>query len=120
MGTESTSTSDGNSFARQERSPLQAQIETPSNGSWEGPKDQGRSGGSTSYCRHVRVKATRQELWDIGICSERTFEMLLSGCAFEVIEVRENKGRKMIYLGSPFGEGAMVWVWETMTENVHK
>ena len=71
---------------------------------------------------HVKIKATREELHELGICSEPTFELLLSGRAFEVdkrVHVGgPNGSRVMVYLKNPEKPSHMIWVWENMTSEV--
>lgn len=71
---------------------------------------------------HVKIKATREELHELGIVSEDTFKLLLSGRAFEVdkrVTVGGvNGSRVMVYLRNPGRPEHMIWVWENLTEAV--
>jgi hypothetical protein len=58
---------------------------------------------------------TRADLFDIGVCSDVTFDFLLSGIIFKVKEIRlqRDQDRNMVYIDH---EGKYLWVWEDMIE----
>lgn len=72
-----------------------------------------------SNCLHVRVKATRKDLHNMGVCSEETFDLLLSGRAFAVEKrVAAEAGRIRVLLVHPESHTHLLWVYEEFTEPV--
>lgn len=71
-------------------------------------------------CLHVVVKATRQELHDMGVCSEESFKLLLSGRALPVKKKeRAGNGKVMVYLDHPDpARDIWLWVYEEFTEGI--
>jgi len=66
----------------------------------------------------VRVNATREDLHRMGICSENTFNMLLSDKVFTVKRRHHENGRVMVYLDVPGRPDHSLWVYEEFTEEV--
>jgi hypothetical protein len=60
----------------------------------------------------VLINATREELNDIGVCSEHSFEFLLNGEAKTVYEVHKD----LIYVRPP--KEAMLWVKRSMVQKI--
>ena len=80
-------------------------------------------------CVRLKESVTRQQLHEIGICSETTFERLLSRFVFEVESVtHKDDGRHMVYLThdelrSKDNHGQIIcrpwlWVYSDMVEDV--
>lgn len=71
-------------------------------------------------CLHVRVTATREQLHDMGVCSEETFNMLLSRRAMPVQKKETVNGRVMVYLDHPTdpARDLLLWVYEEYTEPI--
>ena len=74
-----------------------------------------------SSCLHVKIKATRQDLQDMGVCSDATFDMLLSGQAFPVNRKVRQNGRNLVFLDHPTdpARDLYLWVYEEFTEPIH-
>lgn len=72
----------------------------------------------------VIVKATKQELHDMGICSPGTFKWLMDGKPKEVTEENYTAfGRRMLYLKRDDDTGISTWigwVWEDFVEVVEQ
>lgn len=66
----------------------------------------------------VIVKATRQELHDMGICSDQTYELLLSEKPIKVDhEYTPKNGRTMVYLHPEYDKTPpILWVYKEFTE----
>jgi len=69
-------------------------------------------------CRHVRIKATEDELKQQGIKCPVVMSLLLSGRAFAVEKVKHDGDRPRILLADPFPESQNIWVYEEFTQNV--
>lgn len=72
------------------------------------------------HCMHVKIKATREDLHEMGICSDSTFDLLLSGRAFAVDKrERAGNGKTMVHLVHPEpGRDHLLWVYEDFVEFV--
>lgn len=72
----------------------------------------------------VIVKATKKELHEVGICSDRIFKWLMDGQPKEVSEESHNAyGRRMLYLKHPDDTDWCKWwgwVWEDMVEIIEE
>jgi hypothetical protein len=63
----------------------------------------------------IKPEVTKQDLLDIGICSDSTFDLLLSGAEFEVDDImadREKK-RNLVFIDK---KTKYLWVYEDMIE----
>lgn len=71
-------------------------------------------------CLHVKIKASRKDLHDMGICSEDTFKLLLSGMAMPVNKKIQENGKTLVFLGDPRDpvRDTILWVYEEFTEPV--
>lgn len=71
-------------------------------------------------CLHVKVTATREQLHEMGICSDDTFDLLLSGRAFAVDKKEKTgSGKVMVHLVHPKSNTHLLWVYEEFTQPVH-
>jgi hypothetical protein len=69
-------------------------------------------------CRHVKIKATEEQLKNQGINCPNVREILLSGRAFPVEKVRYDGEKPKIFLSDPFPETQNIWVFEEFIINV--
>lgn len=69
-------------------------------------------------CLHVRVTATKEQLHDMGICSDSTFDLLLSGRAFPVEKKERANGKTLVHLVHPESDTHLLWVYEEYTVQV--
>ena len=65
----------------------------------------------------VIVTATREQLHEMGICSERTFERLLSGVPIDVTKEDSGSGRDLVYLWPEYcAYPPRLWVYKEYTK----
>ena len=69
-------------------------------------------------CRHVKIKATEEDLKNQGIECPVVMNLLLSGRAFPVEKVKHDGAKPRIFLAEPFSESQNIWVYEEFTANI--
>lgn len=69
-------------------------------------------------CLHVRVTATREQLQEMGVCSDESFDMLLSRRAMPVQKKVVENGRTLVFLDHPTdpARDLYLWVYEEFCE----
>lgn len=69
---------------------------------------------------HVKITATREQLHEMGVCSDATFDMLLSGRAMPVKRRETTGGKTLVYLCDPKDplRDLHLWVYEEFCEPV--
>jgi len=67
--------------------------------------------------QYVTIRATREQLHDCGICSNNTFDLLLSGCKFAVERASSQTYDNKIWLKlvHPKSPTHILWVRESLT-----